>query len=85
MSLINGHEILKEHFEYGIDNPGIYLTTDGMKIFLNKYDKKIRTEVKYYEDESSMPFRRAMDIQIGKLVHAIEDEDIILYEPFKIR
>ena len=56
-----------------------------MKIFLNKYDKKIRTEVKYYEDESSMPFRRAMDIQIGKLVHAIEDEDITLYEPFKIR
>ncbi|MDY6329252.1 MAG: CRISPR-associated endonuclease Cas1 [Lachnospiraceae bacterium] len=85
MSLINGHEILKEHFAYGIDNPGIYLTTDGMKIFLNKYDKKIRTEVKYYEDESSMPFRRAMDIQIGKLVHAIEDEDITLYEPFKIR
>lgn len=86
MSMVNGHEIFKEHFEQGIDMPGIFITGDGMKIFINKYDKKVRTEAKYLDDiESRVSFRRAMDIQIGKLVKAVEEEDYSLYTPMKIR
>ena len=53
---------------------------------LSKYDKKVRTEAKYLDDiESRVSFRRAMDIQIGKLVKAVEEEDYSLYTPMKIR
>lgn len=86
MSMINGHEIQLSHFEEGIDMPGIYLTGEGMKLFIKKYDKKARTEVKYLEtEEARISFRRAMDIQIGHLVEAIENENYELYTPLRIR
>lgn len=56
-----------------------------MKIFIKKYDKKTRTEVKYFEEASAVSFRQAMDIQIGHLVKAIEQEDYELYTPLRIR
>lgn len=86
MSMINGHEIFKEHFEQGIDMPGIFITGEGMKIFIAKYDKKVRTEAKYIDDiDYKVSFRRAMDIQISKLVKAIEEEDYTIYSPIRIR
>ena len=85
MSMINGHEIQRSHFENGLDMPGIDLTGEGMKIFIKKYDKKTRTEVKYFEEASAVSFRQAMDIQIGHLVKAIEQEDYELYTPLRIR
>lgn len=86
MSLINGNEIKKEHFISNIDNPGVYLTEEGMKIYIKKYDKKVRTEAKYLENLiSPVSFRHAIDIQISSLVNAIMNEDCELYNPIKIR
>ena len=34
MSMINGHEIQKEHFNFSMDEPGCYLTSDGLKIIV---------------------------------------------------
>lgn len=86
MSLINGHEIFLEHFEKDFDMPGCYLTKDGMKIFLNKLEKKLRTKIKYlsYVDYA-VSFRGAIDLQVKQLVKAIEENDCELYKPVIIR
>ena len=41
MSMINGHEILKDHFYFNMDEPGCYITKDGLKLYLNKIGEEI--------------------------------------------
>ena len=86
MSLVNGHEIKKNHFRTDNEMPGIYLTNEGMKIFINKLRKKMLTSCKYlvYVDYA-VSFRRAMDLQVSQLIKAIEAEDYTLYYPMIIR
>ena len=86
MSLVNGHEIKREHFRTDMDSPGIFLTNDGMKIFINKLRKKLSTTCKYliYVDYA-VSFRRAMDLQVGQLIKAMEAEDASQYYPMIIR
>lgn len=86
MSLVNGHEIFVEHFYHDIDEPGYFLSKEGMKIFINKLESKERTDTRYltYIDYS-VNFRRAIDLQVGQLVKAIEAEDFTIYEPVRIR
>ena len=86
MSLVNGHEIGKEHFIHDLDGPGYYLNREGMKIFINKLEKKLDTEMKYLSYiEYAVGFRRAMDLQIGELIKAVEVGDASLYNPIWIR
>ena len=86
MSLINGHEIRKEDFVFDMEEPGCYLASSGLKIFLNKLEKKFQTEVKYltYVDYP-VSFRRAIFLQMEQLVKAVEKGDVAYYEPIQIR
>ncbi len=86
MSLINGHEISLDHFQNNVDMPGCYLTKEGMRIFLNKLEKKLRTKVNYltYIDYA-VSFRSAIDLQVRQLVKAIEENDCELYKEVIIR
>ena len=86
MSLINGHEISLEHFYGDMEKPGCFLTKEGMKIFINKLEKKERTDTKYLSYVNyAVSFRRAIELQIGELVKALEMEDATLYKPIRIR
>ena len=86
MSLINGYEIKKEHFQADLDQPGCYLTREGLKIFLNKLERKFRTEVRYLKyTDSAVSFRRAILLQMDRLAKAIEEGDASIYEPIIIR
>lgn len=86
MSLVNGHEIRKDHFRTDNEMPGIFLTNEGMKIFINKLRRKMQTSCKYliYIDYA-VSFRRAMDLQVLQLVKAIEENNYELYYPMIIR
>lgn len=86
MSLINGHEIQKEHFSRLEDGTGIYLTRDGMKIFVNKLDQKMNTQNHYisYVDYP-ITFRQALDLQINQLIKCMEKQNTSVYNPVKIR
>ena len=88
MSMINGHEIHKEDFVKNQDEPGCYLTKSGLKIFLNKLERKLQTEVRYLSYlEYSVSFRKAIFCQMERLVkdgvidaiqlHGQEEEDVI--------
>lgn len=86
MSLVNGHEIHTEHFFHNRDNPGYYLTTEGMNIFLKKYEKKMQTATQYLDYiDYAVTFRQAIDLQINELTKAIENEDASLYHPIWLR
>ena len=86
MSMINGHEIHKDDFTFDYENPGCYLRKNGLKIYLNKLEKKFQTEVKYlsYVDYA-VSFRRAIFLQMEQLTRAIECENPSIYEPIVIR
>ena len=86
MSLINGHDIQKEDFIKNVDEPGCFLTRNGMKIFLNKLNNKLQTKMKYLSYvEYPVSFRQGISLQIDALVRAIETEDDSLYRPIEIR
>lgn len=86
MSMINGHEIHKEHFISDLEEPGYYLTKDGLKLYLNKLEKKFQTSVRYLKYvDYPVSFRRAILLQMEQLVKAIEKGDANLYEPLVIR
>lgn len=86
MSMINGHEMHKDDFIFNDEAPGCYLTKNGLKLYLNKLEKKFQTDVRYliYVDHA-VSFRRAIFLQIEQLVKAIENQDVSLYQPILIR
>lgn len=86
LSMLNGHELQREDFYSGTDQPGVFLTKEGFKKYVQKLESKFRTESRYltYIDYS-VSFRRAMDLQINQFIRAIEERDVQQYTPVLIR
>lgn len=85
LSMLNGHELVREDFYYGTDQPGVFLAKDSFKKYVQKFETKFRTESRYltYVDYS-VSFRRAMDLQISQFIRAIEEHDPTQYTPVMI-
>ena len=84
MSLIQGREIHSEQFIKDEETGGVFLTKEAMKIFLRKYEIKMRTENRYIEN-MSMSFRKGIRHQVNLLTRAIENNDANIYVPITIR
>lgn len=86
MSLINGHEIHMDKFLKDDGTGGVYLTRDGLALFMRKLEHKFQTQTQYlsYVDYK-MDFRHAILMQVNQLVKAIEARNATLYEPIVIR
>ena len=86
LSMLNGHELLEDDFYSGVDQPGVFLERDGFRKYIKKLESKFRSENKYlsYVDYS-VSFRKALDLQIGRLVKAIETGNPEEYIPIVIR
>lgn len=86
MSMINGHEIHKDDFMIDTDEPGCFLTRNGLKVYLSKLERKLQTEIRYlsYVDYA-VSFRRGITLQLDLLVKAIETGDVSMYKPIEIR
>ncbi len=86
MSMINGHEMQKSDFVIDMEQPGCFLTKNGIKKYLSKLERKLRTEVRYlnYVDYA-VSFRRGITLQMNMLTKAIEEEDASVYRPIQIR
>lgn len=86
MSIVNGHEIKKENFYCLPEKPGVFLDKTGFRVFITKLEKRFNVEQRYlpYIDYP-VSFRRAINMQIGELVKAIESGDANLYAPIIIR
>lgn len=78
MSMINGHEISKEDFVFNLEQPGCYLTKTGLKLYLNKLERKFQTEIRYLKYvDYPVSFRRGILLQMEQLTKAIEKEMLL--------
>lgn len=84
MSLVNGYEVKKNGFIK--EENGVFLDNETFKIFIKKYENKLRTQMSYLEyDGGKMSFRRALWQQTAMLAKAIDYEDYTIYKPIQIR
>lgn len=84
MSLVQGHEILPEHFETDEETGGIVIKSVGMKIFLNKLESKFNAYSKYLSDEKCN-MNYALYLQSVAMLKAVDNKDRDMYSPLKIR
>lgn len=86
MNLISNKIISIEDFKPPADNGGVYLTREGSKIFIQKFEQRIRSANQYltYVDYP-LSFRESLQFQVGSLVKAIEHDDPTIYRPVYIK
>ena len=86
LSMLNGHELLKEDFYSDMDSPGVFLGKNAFKKYIQKLETKFRAESRYltYIDYR-VSFRRALDLQINQFVKALETGNADEYSPIVIR
>lgn len=86
MSLIQGHEIKVSHFEQDEETNAVYLTRDGMKIFVSKIERKFQSSSNYLcSEQTTHYFRRGIYLQSVALTKAIEERNVDVYTPLYIR
>ena len=86
LSMLNGHELVEEDFYREPDGPGIFLTQEAFKKYIKKLEVKFRTENNYLSyTDYSVSFRKALDLQVGQFVKAIETGNVDEYMPVVIR
>lgn len=85
LSMIQGHEINAADFEKE-EKGGIILKKEARQHFLKNLELKMHTEMNYlsYVEEKTS-FRKAIWLQIGELVKAIENANFDIYEPIRVR
>lgn len=83
LSLVQHHEIKMEHFQRDEKSKGVYLTSEGRKLFFRAYEKKMRGTNQYFEGKHS--FRRSLNYQVAQYGQAILAENPTIYEPIWIR
>lgn len=84
MSLVMGNEIDINDFISDEETGGVFLDTKAMRVFLGKYENKLRT-MNTYIDDINMSFRKCLWYQVNSLVKAIELKDPERYSPVIIR
>ena len=76
----------KDDFVCNLDEPGCFLTKEGMKVFIKKLEEKLQTRTRYIQYvDYPVDFRRAIHLQVGQLVKAVEENDSSIYTPITIR
>ncbi|SES98376.1 CRISPR-associated endonuclease Cas1 [[Clostridium] polysaccharolyticum] len=85
LSMIQGHEVSADDFEKE-ENGGIILKKRARQQFLKNLEAKMHGEMSYlsYVSERTS-FRKAIWLQVGELVKAVEKGDYQLYEPIRVR
>jgi len=84
MSLVNGNEVKKDGFTR--EDNGVFLNKDTFKVFIKKYENKMRTETSYLNiDAGKINYRHALWVQTASLAKAIDEQDYTIYTPIRIR
>jgi len=84
LSMLNGHEICIDEFDRMEE--GVYLKREGFRKFVSKLESKLDTSNQYlsYVDYG-VSFRMAVSMQIGRLMKAMEENDLSVYSPVILR
>lgn len=85
LSMIQGHEVGEDDFLKG-DESGIYLTKNGLKKFIKKFERKLNTDIKYlHYDDRTYSMRDALNIQCKKLRESIYKREPSVYIPILLK
>ena len=86
LSLVQGHEIKSEHFEYADHSEGVFLTKEGLSKFINKFEKTMNRTSRYLPyDQAERTMRKSIQEQCCRMRIAIANEDVNEYAPVIIR
>lgn len=85
LSLIQGHEIPSDGFQDDHETGGILLMNDTFRIFVRKYEKKLRSEIRYLQSEGRQNYRALLNQQVLLFAKAIDEEDPEIYKAVRIR
>ena len=83
LGLISHNEIRTEHFYTKEEQPGVYLTREGRAIFIRAFEKRLRQENKYINQELSI--RSSIQHQVGAFSRAMMEENPEVYVPLRLR
>lgn len=86
MNIINNSSIIMDDFQDPTENGGVYLNRLASKIFIQKFEKRIRSTNSYLDYvDYPLSFRESLQFQVGTLVKAIEEDDPSIYRPVLIK
>ena len=68
---------------FDITDDGCFLNSEARKIFLQNYNKKLRSNNQYLD--SKQTYRESLKQQCKKYASAIMNEDLGLYTPMELR
>ena len=87
MNLVQTKIITSEHFlPQDETTGGVYLTKEGLKIFIKKFEERLKQLNSYLTYvEYPLSFRESLQFQVGTLVKSIEEKDASIYRAILIR
>ena len=86
MGLIQTNIITIDDFQEPAENGGVYLNRDASKVFIQKFEERLRQHNSYLTYvEYPLSFRESLQFQVGTLVKAVEENDPSIYRPVVIR
>lgn len=86
LSMLTGSELKSIDFADPDSEDGVFLTREGSRTFLNKFESKLRSMNQYLNFvEYPLTFRESIAFQVGALVRAVETGDATIYRPIIVR
>jgi hypothetical protein len=86
MSMVNGRKVKKEDFYTKKETGAILIQKNALKKVIGEFENKIRTETSYLDYiDTRMSFRRAIQTQVGALCKTIDNNDVSIYRPIRLR
>jgi CRISPR-associated protein Cas1 len=87
LHLVNKGSFKSIDFEVDNSSGGVFLKRHQSKDFLNRYEKRVLTQIKNTDNESSEIFnyRIQLEHQVKMMAKAIENSNSTLYKGYKIR
>lgn len=86
MRLVQNNEMSLDDFHKDGDSGAILLSKSALKKFIQSFEKKMLEEANYMEcTDGKMSFRRALFFQSNLLSKAIDNNDISIYKPLRLR
>ena len=81
LAMVKRNMLTKDMFE--TNETGCFLNTEARKIYLQTYNKKLRSDNQYFENKYT--YRESSRQQCRKYASVIMHSDITLYEPLELR
>jgi CRISPR-associated protein Cas1 len=71
LRLVNTRRLREEHFSRLVEGPGVYLTEEGKRRFLEQYEERLNTKILYPRTGEQVTYRRCLELQARQLARVL--------------